>query len=153
METTTEKLTTAHIHQFFKSYESRFNNFLEGEEPDIEGTANAFTAHFTEANPLGISCNKNDKKFRKAIPKGYEFYKSIGTTSMTIISKEITLLNDLHAIVKIYWKSMYQKKTDIHPVIIEFPVHYLLQLQQKQPKIFAYITGDEQKALKEHGLI
>lgn len=152
MEIATSPLTTTQINHFFKLYETRFNDSLKGDEPDIEGTANAFTECFIEASPAGVICSQNDRKFRKALPKGYEFYKRIGILSMNIVSKEMTLLNELHAIVKVHWKSTYQKK-DNTPGTIAFDVFYLLHLQHDQPKIFAYITGDEQQALREHGLI
>lgn len=152
MEIATTSITTAQINQFFKLYEKRFNDSLRSEEADVDGVVNAFAGYFVEASPAGILGSQNDRKFRKAIPKGYEFYKRIGILSMVIVSKEMTLLDDLHAIVKVHWRSTYQLK-DKAPGTIEFDVHYLLQLQQDQPKIFAYITGDEQQALKDHGLI
>jgi hypothetical protein len=36
---------------------------------------------------------------------------------------------------------------------IDFEVIYLLQLRDERIKIFAYITGDEQKAFKDAGLL
>jgi hypothetical protein len=35
---------------------------------------------------------------------------------------------------------------------IEFEVTYFLHFQDGDPKIFAYITGDEERVLREHGL-
>jgi hypothetical protein len=140
------------IERFFNAYEKRFNDSLAGLEPDVDGTVNSFAECFVEASPAGIICGKNDRKFRKAVPKGNEFYKSIGTQSMTIKDREITVIDDLHAMVKIHWHSVY-KKNDNAEVIIEFDVHYLIQQKENGIKIFAYITGDEQKALKENGLI
>lgn len=152
MEIATTVLTTTQINHFFKLYENRVNDSLKGEITDVDGVVNSFAECFVEASPRGVLCSHNDRKFRKAIPKGYEFYKRIGIISMNIISKEMTILNELHAIVKVHWKSIYRKK-EAAPGVIEFDVYYLLQLQQDQPKIFAYIAGDEQQALKEHGLI
>jgi hypothetical protein len=37
-------------------------------------------------------------------------------------------------------------------VVIDFDTFYFVQ-RIKNLKIFAYITGDEQKVLKEHGLV
>lgn len=152
MEIISPALTITQINQFFKDYETNFNDSLKSSEANVEKTANAFAECFLEASPQGIECGQNDRKFRKAIPKGYGFYKQIGIVAMNIVSKEMPLLDELHAIVKVHWKSIYEKK-DTSKGTIEFDVYYLLQLQQEQPKIFAYITGNEQKALKEHGLI
>ncbi len=138
---------------FFDQYAGRFNQALKGEEaPDIEGTANSFAHYFIESSPLGVVCSKNDEKFKDAIPRGFDFYESIGVTSMNILSKEITILNDFHALVKVQWSSAFMRK-DHSSGTIEFEVFYLLHMEKNDYKIFAYITGDEQKALKEQGLV
>jgi hypothetical protein len=137
---------------FFYSYANRINNGLKGGLPDIEGTAKSFSNCFIAASPAGISCGQNDDSFRAAIPKGYEFYKNIGIKSMDIISKEITVLDDFHTIAKVKWKSSFVKK-DKSEGSIEFENIYFMQTKNGEHKIFAYITGDEEAALKEHGLI
>jgi hypothetical protein len=38
-------------------------------------------------------------------------------------------------------------------VTIDFDVTYLLHLESGAPQIFAYVAGDEQGALREHGLV
>jgi hypothetical protein len=140
------------LNEFFAAYEQRFNDGLSG-KVDVQGTIDAFAECFVEASPVGIICGQNGNDFRKAIPQGYDFYKSIGTQSMTIAETDITLINDLHAVTKVHWLSHYLRKQDLNPVSIEFDVHYFTQQQNGGPRIFAYITGDEQKALREHGLI
>jgi hypothetical protein len=146
------------IKAFFQDYEDRFaralegDNKIEGAVDDIEGTVNAFAENFIEANPAGVIVGKNDESFRKMIPKGNEFYRSIGTRSMKIRDIEITMLNDYHVLATVDWDSRYER-TDGKSIAIEFQVIYLLQYRDDALKIFAYITGDEQKALKEAGLI
>jgi hypothetical protein len=138
---------------FFAQYSARFNRGL-GETPavDAEGTAAAFTDCFLAANPAGVWCGKNDEQFLAQIPQGFAFYRSIGTQSMTIDGLDITPLDDLHAMVRVHWNSRYIKQ-DGSEVAIPFDVIYLLQILDGQPKIFAYITGDEMQVLKEHGLL
>jgi hypothetical protein len=135
------------IRQFFIAYESRFNASLTG-TVDVEGTIQAFSDSFIEASPVGIQCGKNDARFKEMIPKGYEFYRSIGTTAMKITSMDITGLDDFHAMIKVFWQAFYNKK-----VTIDFTVIYFVQVLNNQIKIFAYITGDEQKVLRERGLV
>ncbi len=139
------------LEHFFDQYASRFNNALRTGESDVEAVASCFAEFFVEASPAGIIGGKNDDDFKKAIPKGYDFYKSIGITAMDILFKEITLLDDFHAMVKVHWKSSFTRK-DHSGGSIEFDVVYLLQTKDETCKIFSYITGDEQKALKENGL-
>ena len=95
------------LETFFEAYQKRFEDALEGKEPDVEGVTGSFAESFIESSPVGVIAGKNDDKFRETIPKGYEYYKSIGTTGMSILSKEITLLDDLHSMVKVHWKSDY----------------------------------------------
>lgn len=140
------------IRSFFADYESRFNKALESPPvTDVEGTAGAFATCFVEASPLGINCGSNDESFRKAIPEGNAFYRNIGTVSMRVARLDITELDEYHALAKVHWDSRYLKEGK--EITIEFDVIYLLQVLSDMPKIFAYITGDEQKVLKEHGLV
>lgn len=140
------------LEQFFSQYAERFNRALRGEKPDTEGTIHSFAACFIEANPTGVMCGQNDNKFKEAIPQGYEFYRSIGITAMKITSTEITLLDELHSMVKVGWRSEFIRK-DQSSGNIDFMVIYLLQMMDNAPRIFAYITGDEQAALKANGLV
>jgi hypothetical protein len=142
---TTEKITA-----FFKAYENRFNNALKGED-NIEETAAAFADCFIGANPTGVFCGSNNNEFKIMIPKGNQFYRDIGTVSMTVDGIAITELDDMHVMAKVSWKSLYIKNSE--QIIIPFYVIYLLQQQNGTFKIFAYITGDEQRVLKEYGLL
>lgn len=138
------------IEQFFKDYEKRFAEGLAG-KADVAATTAVFADCFIEAGPQGVVCGKNDDTFRASIPKGYDFYKSIGTSRMKVEHLMVTALDDLHYMVKVRWQSYYIK--DERELLIEFDVTYFLQQQQEQLKIFAYITGDEQQLLKERGLV
>lgn len=84
--------------------------------------------------------------------KGYAFYRNIGITSMDIVSKTITPLDNFHTITKVRWKSNFIKKDGLKSSI-EFENIYFTQTKDSQHKVFAYITGDEQAALKEAGLL
>ena len=140
------------LDNFFNHYESRFNDVLSGNEPDVDETVNSFAEHFIEASPLGINAGENDEKFREMITQGWTFYKNVGILSMDILSKQITILDDFHALVKIHWNSSFVRKDKTNGDI-SFDVFYLLQKRDEAIKIFAYITGDEQQALKDEGLI
>lgn len=99
-----------------------------------------------------MRCGQNDESFKKIIPKGYEIYKSIGTKSMKIRSKQSTQLNELHYMTRVEWRTLYEKK-DGNEETVDFEVIYFTRHVNDNIKIFAYITGDEQKLMKEHGLI
>jgi hypothetical protein len=140
------------IENFFNRYEARINDALSGAEPDIDETVNSFASEFIEASPAGVISAKNDKKFRKAISHGWNFYKEVGIRTMDILSLQITILDNLHAIVKVHWSSSFVRKNKTNGDIA-FDVFYLLQKTGDDLRIFAYITGDEQQALKDEGLV
>src|SRR5262245_18423540 len=86
--------------QFFQAYEARMNRALaDPPHVDVEATARAFADCFVEATPKGVTCSTNDDQFRDVIPKGLEFYRSIGTQSMKIASQITTPLDEWHAMV------------------------------------------------------
>lgn len=139
------------IKDFFTDYEKRYADALSG-NIDVEATAAVFADAFIEANPYGVTAGKNDEAFRKAIPKGMEFYRKIGTQSMEVDSVAITPLDANHHLAKVHWRATYVKK-EKEDLVIEFDVFYILQDINNELTIFAYITGDEQGVMKEHGLI
>jgi hypothetical protein len=139
------------LDDFFRAYEKRFNDFLSGKELDLEGTVASFAKFFVGASPVGVNGGANDQDFPLFIEKGYTFYKNIGTKSMKIVGSDTSLLDDYHAMAKIHWRATYDKNGK--EIVIDFNVIYFVQILNNEMKIFAYITGDEQKALKENGLV
>jgi hypothetical protein len=142
------------INEFFAQYEARVNRAL-GDAPEVDDAramVEAFSDSFIAANPGGVICGKNDEQFRLHILQGLEFYRSIGTKSMTISGLTVTALDEFHAQARVSWQSDYIKK-DGSGLRIDFDVIYMLQTVGERPKIFAYITGDEDGALRERGLI
>jgi hypothetical protein len=139
------------IEDFFSKYESRVNTALITGEVDPKEAASAFSNCFIESNPNEVICGKNNEEFLEMIPKGYQYYRSIGTTAMKILSMDINRLDEFHYSAKIQWDSYYKKENEV--INIKFDVIYLLRINGDTPEIFAYITGDEEKALQEKGLI
>lgn len=138
------------IMAFFDAYADRFAKALKGDD-DPEGTAAVFAGCFIEANPFGVVCGKNDEAFRKRLSKGYGQYRNLGTSEMSITSIESSPLDNNHYLATVQWHSVYRKEG--REVMIDFSVIYLLQDIKNELRIFAYIAGDEQGALKAHGLI
>ena len=139
------------VEEFFAAYAARFEAGLAG-EPDVDGTVNCFAKYFVEASPVGVMGGPNDDNFRKVIPKGMEQYRKTGAKAMKVSSVNTTRLDDFHIMARVHWQSFYTKKNG-DELIIEFDVIYFLQDLNNELKIFAYITGDEQGVLKEHGLV
>lgn len=139
------------IDDFFNRYASVVNNALFGGALDMDMITHSFADFVVGANPMGVAGGSNDENFRKSIQQGIDFYKQIGITSMNISSKEITALDEFHAMVKINWTAFYVKKSSSGE--IAFEVFYFVRDKDDTTRIFAYITGDEQGALRDHQLI
>jgi hypothetical protein len=141
------------IDKFFEDYENNFNKGLSGKDTDInEDVVNSFADCFIESSPVGVICGKNDESFPQRVREGFDFYRSIGTQAMNILSKETTALDDFHSMVKVRWHYSAFKK-DSSMVMIDFDTIYFLRIINDDIRIFAYIAGDEQKSLKENGLL
>jgi hypothetical protein len=147
------KATERELVKFMAAYEARVKRALSDEAVvDVEESAAAFMGCFIAATPHEVVCNENDDHFRAAIPRGFEFYRSIGTKAMTIAALTVTELDECHAMVKARWHSRYERD-DAGEIRIDFDVIYLFHLADDGPRIFGYITGDEDKVLREHGLV
>ncbi len=107
----------------------------------------AFADYFVGANPNGVMGAKNGLLFRLILPRGVARYRKLGTLAMDIEKIEVTGLDDFHAMAKVDWRARYRTGQQI-----PFTNIYFLQIRDREPKIFAWITPDEEKALKEAGL-
>lgn len=146
-----KRLHMDQIKEFFQAYEQRFNDGVQGRNEDPKAMAEAFADYFVESSARGVMGGKNDESFLKAVPEGNAFYRKIGTKRMRVAGLDVTRINAQHFLVKVHWDSAYGK--DGLTIEIEFDVWYLLTSASGALKIFAYVTGDEQKVLREHGLI
>lgn len=141
------------IETFFAEYEKRTNQALTSDPViDTEATASAFADCFIESSPKGVMCGTNNAEFREQIPKGFEFYRSIGTQSMQIQKIDTTTINEMHSIAKVYWRAHYVKK-DSAELNIDFDVIYMVRNESSALKIFCHITGDEEKAYRDNNLV
>lgn len=139
------------VRAFFDAYARRFNDALAGKAVDTRGVTDAFADYFVEASPAGVRGGRNGLLFRLRIPFGFRHYRKLGTKAMRILKIEVTALDDLHLTARVHWDSRYVRK-DGSPVHIEFDNLYFVQMQHGEPRIFAYVTGDEALLLKQHGL-
>jgi hypothetical protein len=141
------------VKAFFAAYEERANRAFEApDQLDVDAAAGAFTDCFIEAHPGGVICFKNDDAFREAYPKTIEMQRAMGARSMKIAAINVTPIDDLHWMAAIRWEARYQPPGK-DEVVLDFSETYLVQTIQAAPQIFAYIAGDQDKLLKQHGLL
>ncbi|MGE0500136.1 MAG: nuclear transport factor 2 family protein [Rhizobiaceae bacterium] len=140
----------AGVRKLFERYERFFAQSLAGDldEKEIEAL---YASEFIAASPAGVMAGKNDDQLMKVIAKGYERYRAIGTKDMRIRGLRVSPIDERHCVAHVSWVAAYARK-DEDDVAIDFDVHYLVQKLDGDPKIFGWVSGDEQALLKKHGI-
>ena len=64
---------------------------------------------------------------------------------------DVTDIDATHHMVKVFYHADYEK--DGKPIGVDFDVTYLLDSGKGEPKIFAFISGDEMEAYRKAGLV
>jgi len=137
--------------RFFVRYADAYNRSLVGEVQD-RAIRSAFAEEFIAAGPQGTSCGRNDDSFSATLKQAYEFYRGIGTKKMSVRRLHTTPIDDQHYMVRVYWRAEYERR-DGKPVTIDFEVTYMLSTVSGEPKIFAFVAGDEMAVYKQYGLV
>ncbi|MDR2213839.1 MAG: nuclear transport factor 2 family protein [Pseudomonadales bacterium] len=140
------------VKSLFERYERAFNQALAGQE-DMDEIAAFYTNEFIAASPAGVMGGKNDAQLRQVMTQGYAYYRQIGTRAMRVREIRIAPIDEQHCIAHVGWRAIYRKAQEAAEIVIEFEVHYLVQLLNGTAKIFGWIAGDEQALLRERGII
>jgi len=140
------------VRQLFDEY-GRISNDALKDETSVHATlvASFFAAYFVGSTPKAVFGGPNDVTFREMIPQGFARYRQCGGKRMDITGIKVTTLNDLHALAEIGWDFAYVNKAG-KGGNVRFTNFYFVTIADGEPRIFAYITGDEDKAMQEHGL-
>ncbi|MNZ33184.1 hypothetical protein D3C78_505250 [compost metagenome] len=142
----------ASVRKLFERYERLFNQSLGG-DMDMDEVASLYAPEFIGAAPAGVGSGKNDDQFRQALIQGYAHYRAIGTREMRIRNVRLSPIDDRHCTAHVAWTATYARKNQ-PDVAIDFDVHYFVQkLDGEEPKVFGWVTGDEQGLLREYGII
>ena len=139
------------IRKLFERYESCFNQALGG-DMDMDEIAALYASEFIAASSAGVMAGKNDDQFKQLIAQGYARYRAIGTKEMRIRNIRVSSIDDYHCVAHIAWTATYSRK-DQPEVAIDFDVHYFVQRLDGEPKVFGWVSGDEQALLRKHGII
>ena len=139
------------IRKLFERYERVFNAALHG-DVDMDDVAGLYAAEFIAASPAGVMTGKNDEQLKQVMAQGYARYRAIGTKEMRMRGLRISPMDEHHCVAHVAWRADYVRN-DKPDVTIDFDVHYLVQQLGAEPKVFGWVSGDEQAALKEHGII
>jgi hypothetical protein len=139
------------VREFFERYESFFNQSLHG-NTEIDDVAEFYASQFIAASPTGVMTRKNDAQFKQMMAQGYARYRAIGTKEMRIRDIRLSPIDDHHCVAHVAWRASYARKGHAD-VTIDFDLHYFVLKLDEEPKIFGWVSGDEQALLRQHGII
>ncbi|MGX9571881.1 DUF6841 family protein [Mesorhizobium sp. f-mel] len=140
----------AQVRTLFERYEQLFQKSLAG-DADMDEVTSVYASAFIAASPAGVMVGKNDDQLKQVMEQGYARYRAIGTKEMRIRDVRISPIDEHHCVAHVAWTSSYARK-DRPDVTIDFDVHYLVQKLGEEPKIFGWVSGDEQEVLRKHGV-
>jgi hypothetical protein len=141
----------ASVRKFFERYESFFNRSLGGDTA-MDEVAALYAAEFIAASPAGLMTGKNNGQLKQVMAQGYARYRAIGTKEMRIRDVRLSPIDDHHCVAHVAWTATYTRK-DQPDAAIDFDVHYFVQKLGGAPKVFGWVSGDEQALLRKHGII
>jgi hypothetical protein len=139
------------VRRFFERYESFFNQSLGG-DMDLDEVAALYASEFIAASPAGVMAGKNDDQLKQDMAQGYARYRAIGTKEMRMRDVRLSPIDDHHCVAHVAWTATYARK-DQPDAAIDFDVHYFVQKLDGEPKVFGWVSGDEQALLRKHGII
>ncbi len=71
---------------------------------------------------------------------------------MRIRDVRLSPIDEQHCVAHVAWTATYARK-DQRDVTIDFDVHYFVRMLDGEPKVFGWVSGDEQALLRRHGII
>ena len=139
------------VRKLFERYERFFRRSLGG-DIDEDEIAALYASDFIAASPAGVMTGKNDDRLKQVMAQGYAHYRAIGTKDMRIRDIRLSPIDGLHCVAHVAWTAIYARK-DRPDLPIDFDVHYLVQALDGEPKVFGWVSGDEQALLMTHGIV
>jgi hypothetical protein len=144
---------TQRIRDFFLSYGRLMDTGVKSGEVDAKALEACFADYFVGSSPLGVMGGEAGQDFGDMIVAGVDNYRRMGATEFVAEEVAVTPIDALHAMARVFWLFGYKRPSDGKTGTIRFENVYFVSLAGGGPKIFAWITPDEQAALKEHGLM
>ncbi len=139
------------VRKLFERYERLFKQALGG-DIDMDEIASLYASDFIAASPAGVMSGKNDEHLKQVMAQGYAHYRAIGTKEMRIRNVRVSPIDEHHCVAHVAWTATYARK-DLSEIAIDFDVHYFVQELDGKPKVFGWVSGDEQALLRKYGII
>jgi len=146
-----EEIMETSVRKLFERYENLANAALRG-DVDMNEVAALYASDVIAASPAGVMTAKNDEQLKRVMAQGYAHYRAVETKEMRIRELRVSPMDERHCVAHVAWTATYARKEQ-PDIAIDFDVHYLVQLLGTEPKVFGWVSGDEQAVMKEHGII
>lgn len=141
------------VRALFDAYAKRSDDALKDPpQEDVDGVVASFAPYFVASSPRGVIGGANDERFRQMVPKGFARYREVGGRHMTIKGLNVIELDHCHAVADVDWDFAYTNKAG-ESGHVTFTNFYFITVADGSAKVFAYVTPDEDEAMKAHGLI
>ena len=141
----------ADVQKFFERYASVFNACLGG-DAGMDEAAALYAPEFIAASSTGVMTGKNDDQLKHVMAQGYARYRAMGMKQMRLRAIRLSQMDGQHCVAHVAWTAINTRK-DRADVAIDFDVHYLVQMLNRDPKVFGWVSGDEQALLRKHGIV
>jgi hypothetical protein len=138
--------------QLMRRYGELMNAGVQDGKTDGEQLAAMFAENCVASSPAGIAAVTAGANYAKMIEDGIANYRRIGGTAFIIEHVKVQPVNEQHDLARVEWRFNYMRPADGKFGTIRFENVYFITRVDPTPKIFAWVTPDEQAALKEHGL-
>lgn len=138
------------VKRLFERYESLFNQALCG-TTSMDEVVTLYASEFIAGSPAGVTAGKNDDQLKQVMAQGYARYRAMGTKEMRIRNVRLSPIDEHHCVAHVAWTATYARKNQLD-IAIDFDVHYFVQKLNGEPKVFGWVSGDEQALLRKHGI-
>ena len=118
----------------------------------MDEVAGLYASEFIAASPAGVMTGKNDDQLRQVMAQGYARYRAMGTKEMRIRAVRVSPIDDRHCLAHVAWAAHFARNNN-EDVAIDFEVHYFIQSLDGEPKVFGWVSGDEEEVLRTHGIV
>lgn len=138
--------------QFMRRYGALMDEGVRTGVANGEELAAMYAEYCVGSSPAGVFGAGLDDGFGQMVSEGVANYKRMGGTAFVVESVVVEPLNEAHDLARIGWRFDYSRPADGNTGTIRFENIYFVSRVGAEPKIFAWVTPDEQAALEEHGL-
>lgn len=135
---------------FFEEYEANLNSAILGDAPGAAHAALAFGETFVDANEAGVECRRNDDSFVATIIASCDAYRRNGIRALRLEGIDSTPIDQDYVMARVHWIGEYRHGGDTD-LRVPFDVVYLVHIVGPM-KIYGRMAGDEQRAMRRHGL-